>query len=74
MTELKLTRIGNSLGVILPKEVLVKLRIEQGESLYLTESLDGFRLTPNDPNFASQMTAARAIMRKRRAALNELAK
>ena len=74
MTELKLTRIGNSLGVILPKEVLAKLRIEQGESLFLTESQDGFRLTPNDPAFATQMKAARAIMKKRRAVLHELAK
>ena len=74
MTELKLTRIGNSLGVILPKEVLAKLRIEQGESLFLTESPDGFRLTPNDPAFAIQMKAARSIMKKRRAVLHELGK
>ena len=74
MTELKLTRIGNSLGVILPKDVLAKLRVTLGEALFLTESPDGFRLTPNDPAFATQMKTARAIMKKRRAVLHELAK
>jgi putative addiction module antidote len=74
MHALKLTQIGNSVGVILPKEVLAKLKLEKGETVYLTESVDGYRLTPNDPAFEAQMAAARAIMKKRRAVLRELAK
>jgi putative addiction module antidote len=74
MVALKLTQIGNSVGVILPKEVLAKLKVEKGETVYLTESPDGYRLTPNDPSFEAQMAAARAIMKKRRNVLHELAK
>ena len=74
MVVLKLTQIGNSVGVILPKKVLARLKVEKGETIYLTESPDGFRLTPHDPAFEAQMTAARSIMKKRRAVLHELAK
>ena len=74
MHTLKLTQIGNSVGVILPKEVLARLKVEKGDVVYLTESADGVRLTPHDPNFETQMTAAREIMRKRRNVLRELAK
>ena len=74
MTALKLTQIGNSVGVILPKEVLVRLKVEKGDPIYLTEAPDGFRLTPNDPAFEQQMTAARKVMKQRRAVLRELAK
>ena len=74
MYPLKLTQIGNSVGVILPKEVLALLKVTKGDVLYLTESADGMRLTPHDPAFETQMTAAREIMRKRRNVLRELAK
>ncbi|WP_372527785.1 AbrB/MazE/SpoVT family DNA-binding domain-containing protein [Piscinibacter sp.] len=74
MHTLKLTQIGNSVGVILPKEVLALLKVEKGDVIYLTESADGVRLTPHDPNFEAQMKAARDIMRKRRKVLRELAK
>ncbi|HUG22813.1 AbrB/MazE/SpoVT family DNA-binding domain-containing protein [Piscinibacter sp.] len=74
MHTLKLTQIGNSVGVILPKEVLARLKVEKGDVVYLTESADGVRLTPHDPNFEMQMNAAREIMRKRRNVLRELAK
>lgn len=74
MHTLKLTQIGNSVGVILPKEVLARLRLEKGDALYLTESADGVRLTPHDPAFETQMKAARQIMRSRRNVLRELAK
>ena len=74
MHALKLTQIGNSVGVILPKEVLARLKVEKGDLIYLTDSADGLRLTPHDPNFEIQMKAARAIMRKRRNVLHELAK
>jgi len=74
MIELKLTAIGNSLGVVLPKEALARLKVGKGDTLYITESPDGYRLTPYSPGFEEHMSAARKIMKKRRAALRELAK
>ena len=74
MHALKLTQIGNSVGVILPKEVLAILKLEKGDMLYLTDSPDGMRITPHDPVFEGQMQAARSIMKSRRAVLRELAK
>ena len=72
MIELKLTAIGNSVGVVLPKEALARLKVAEGDTLYITETPDGYRLTPHDPAFEAQMVAARKIMKKRRAALREL--
>lgn len=74
MQSLKLTQIGNSVGVILPKEVLARLKVEKGDVVYLTDSPDGVRITPHDPAFETQMDAARKIMKKRRNVLKELAK
>ncbi len=74
MTALKLTQIGNSVGVILPKEVLARLKVEKGDSLFVTEVEDGITLRPYDPEFSEQMAAARDIMRRRRNVLRELAK
>ena len=74
MHALKLTQIGNSVGVILPKEVLARLKLEKGDTLYLTESPDGMRITPHDPVFENQMQTARDIMKSRRAVLREVAK
>lgn len=74
MQLLKITAIGNSAGVVLPKDVLSRLKLEKGDTLYLVETPDGYRLTPHDPEFEVQMAAAKAIMKKRRAALRELAK
>jgi putative addiction module antidote len=74
MLALKLTQIGNSVGVILPKEVLARLRVEKGNVIYLTESPDGYRITPHSEEFEAQMKAARDIMNERRAVLRELAK
>ena len=74
MTALKLTQIGNSVGVILPKELLVRLKVEKGDTLFWTEAANGVTLTAYDPAFDAQMTAARRIMKKRREALRELAK
>jgi len=71
---LKLTQIGNSVGVILPKEVLAAMKLERGDSMYLTESPDGFRVTSFDPEFAEQMKAAESVMKRRRNVLRELAK
>lgn len=74
MHQLKLTQIGNSVGLVLPKEVLTKLKLGKGDVLFLTEGPEGFRITPYDPAFESQMTEARKIMKRRRAVLRELAK
>ncbi|EJL24038.1 AbrB/MazE/SpoVT family DNA-binding domain-containing protein [Novosphingobium sp. AP12] len=71
---LKITKIGNSAGVILPKEVLALLRVGPGDTLHLTESPDGVRLTAADPDFAAKMEAAEAIMREDRDILRVLAK
>lgn len=74
MLTLTLTAVGNAIGVVLPQEALKKLNLAQGDQLYLTESPDGFRLTPYNQAFATQMTEARRIMKKRREVLHELAK
>ena len=74
MIKLKLTAVGNSSGVVFSKEVLARLKVNKGDTVYLTESPDGYRLTPYNPEFETQMTAARKIMKRRRAALRELAK
>lgn len=71
---LKLTKIGNSVGGVFPKEVMTRLHVEQGDTLYLTEAPGGFRVTPYEPEFEEQMEAARRVMKKRRNVLCELAK
>lgn len=73
-TTLKIIKIGNSAGVILPREVLAKLRADIGDALFLTEGPDGVRLTAADPDFAARMDAAEAIMREDRDILRVLAK
>lgn len=74
MHMLKLTQIGNSVGVILPKEVLARLKLEKGDSVFITETPDGYAITPHDPVFEEQMAAARELMKEHRAVLRELAK
>lgn len=73
MVQLTVRKIGNSLGVILPAEVTAALKVADGDRLFLTESPDGMRLTPYDPEFAKQMEVAEKGMRKYRNALRELA-
>ena len=72
--ELKVTKIGNSLGVVLPKELIAQLKLEKGDIIWATEAKSGYRITPYDPEFGEQMDAARKLMKKRRNALKELAK
>jgi putative addiction module antidote len=74
MVALKLRLIGNSTGLTIPKETLAQFNLKEGDTLYLTPAPGGMRLTPYDPDFEDQMEAARAIMKKRRNALRELAK
>ncbi|MDE2182600.1 MAG: AbrB/MazE/SpoVT family DNA-binding domain-containing protein [Alphaproteobacteria bacterium] len=72
--QLKIIQIGNSLGVTLPKEALAAMNVAKGDTLILTQAPDGFRVTPYDPETARQLEAVRAVMKKRRNALRELAK
>lgn len=75
MQAVKVRKIGNSLGVVIPKEVLARMRVGEGETLYFTEAADGgVRLTPMDEEFALQMQEAEALMRQDRHILRELAK
>jgi putative addiction module antidote len=74
MIKLKITKIGNSLGVVLPKEALARLKVDQGDAVFLTEAPDGYRITIYDEELGIQLAEARDIMRKRRHALRELAK
>jgi putative addiction module antidote len=72
--KLKITTVGNSAGVILPKELLARLRVEKGDALYATELPDGVKLTPFDPRLAGQMEVAERVMREDRNVLRKLAK
>jgi putative addiction module antidote len=71
---LKIIRIGNSLGVVLPREVIADLNVEKGDRLYLTRSPEGYRITKSDPEFEARVALARRIMSKRHNALRELSK
>lgn len=74
MTKLKLTTVGNSTGIVLPKEILERLRVGKGDSLNVIETPRGIELTPYDPEFAAQMEIAEQVMREDRDALRELSK
>ena len=71
--KIKITTVGNSAGVILPKELLARLRLGKGDALYATELPDGIKLTPYDPELAGQMEVAEKVMRKRRTLLRKFA-
>ena len=70
----KITTVGSSAGIVLPKEILAKLRVEKGDSLYVTDTPGGIQLTPYDKEFSRQVEAGRKVMRKYRDALRKLAK
>ena len=74
MTVLKLTRIGNSLGVIFPREVLARLKVDKGDRLFVTEATDGILLTPYDPAIEEQLKLGREFMREFRDTFHQLAK
>jgi putative addiction module antidote len=71
--KLKITTVGNSAGVILPKELLARLRVGKGDALHAIELTDGIKLTPFDPQLAAQMEVAEQVMRERRVLLKKLA-
>ena len=70
---LKITAIGNSAVVILPKELLARLHLDKGDALYALETPDGIRLTAYDPELAAQLDVVEQVMRDRRSLLNKLA-
>lgn len=74
MATLKITQIGNSLGLILPKEIVERLRLEKGESVSVVETPQGIEITPFDPDFDKKLEAARKVTKRYRNALRELAK
>ena len=73
--ELKLRKVGNSIGVVLPKEALARLNADEGDAIYLTDTTDGgFRVTASNPEFAHKLQVAEKLSRRYRHALKELAK
>jgi putative addiction module antidote len=70
---LRITTVGNSAGVVLPRELLVRLRVEKGDRLYVSESPDGILLTPYDPEVAAQLDRADVIMKEHKEVLRRLA-
>ncbi len=74
MYTLKVCRIGNSLGTTLPEEILQKLRVDEGDTIFVTETADGVYLTTSNPDFDKAMEAYNKVSTKYRNALEELAK
>ncbi|GAD24740.1 AbrB/MazE/SpoVT family DNA-binding domain-containing protein [Acidovorax sp. MR-S7] len=75
MSALKLTQIGNSVGVILPKEVLARLKLAKGDTVFLTDAANGgVTLTPYDPSLEDQLALGREFMREYRDTFHQLAK
>ena len=70
---LKITTVGNSVGIVLPREILQRLRVEKGDTLYALETPNGIELTPYDPEFVEQMEIAKRVMREDRDVLRRLA-
>lgn len=73
MTTLKVTTVGNSSGVILPREILERLHVSKGDKLYVVQTPRGIELTPYDPEVAAQMDEAERVMREDRDVLRKLA-
>ena len=74
MTALKLTQIGDSVGVILPEEILARLKLEKGDTVFATEAANGVLLTPHDPALEEQLQLGREFMREFHDTFQELAK
>lgn len=72
-TTVKVTTVGNSVGIVLPKEILARLNIQKGDTLYVTDTPDGVQLTPYNAEFDATMKVAQDIMRRYRDTLRKLA-
>jgi putative addiction module antidote len=73
MLKVKITQVGNSMGILLPKEALAKMKTGKGDTLYLVEGPDGYTLTPYSQDFEEQMTAAEAALKNYRNTFRKLA-
>jgi putative addiction module antidote len=69
----KILTVGSSAGIVLTKEILAHLKVKKGDSLFVSETPDGIKLTPYDQDFAEEMEAGRKVMRKHRDVLRKLA-
>jgi putative addiction module antidote len=74
MTKLKLTAVGTSTGLVIPKEMLARMNVGKGDALYAVETPDGYLVTPYDPDFSDKMAKAEDIMQRYRNTLHALAK
>lgn len=75
MLDLKIRKVGNSLGVVLPRDAVRRMNVEEGDTVYLTESPEGgYRITAFEPDFEEKMEKAKAIMNRYRNTLHTLAK
>ena len=74
MNTLKVTQVGNSLGVVLPKEIIARLKVQRGDTLHVTETPDGIVLTPYDPSVDEQLAHGREFMHEYRDTFRQLAK
>ncbi len=74
MLKVKVTTVGSSVGVVLPKQALQRMKAKKGDVLYLVETPDGYQLTPYDREFSKQVEAAETVMGRYRNALRELGK
>ncbi len=73
MSILKVTTVGDSVGLILPTEILERLRVQKGDSLYAVETKQGIELTPYNPELTAQLDMAEQVMREDRDVLRKLA-
>jgi putative addiction module antidote len=73
-TTVKLTTVGNSTGLVIPKEILERMRVRKGDLLHIIETSNGIELTPYDPEFAAQLAIAEEVMRSDRNVLKQLSK
>jgi putative addiction module antidote len=74
MQTLKLTKIGTSTGTVIPKDMLIRLKVKKGDSLYAIETSEGYLLTPYDPAIEDQLNAGREFMKEYRETFKALAK
>ncbi len=74
MPSLKLTKVGTSTGTIIPKEMLARMKVEKGDTLFAIETKDGYLITPYDPAIADQLDAGREFMKDYRETFKALAK
>lgn len=74
MSALKLTQIGNSVGVILPKDILARLKVGKGDTVFVTDAANGVMLTPYDPEIEEQLKLGREFMHNYRDTFHQLAK